>query len=424
MKCSIYTLGCKVNQYESEALAKALRENGVEVSFGLEPADCYILNTCAVTNEAEHKSREVVAKIKKVNPSAKVYVCGCSSELHPDKYFEKENVMAVCGSEAKEKLIDYIINSTGKVQSISPVDHKNYNKNYSIDGDRIRSFIKVQDGCNNFCSYCIIPYIRGRERSRELADIVKEYARLKEVSKEIVLVGINLSHYGSENGYSKRLFNVIEELLPFDNVRLRISSLEQDAVTEELLVALKKYKAFCPSFHIPLQSGSNNVLKSMNRHYNFDEYYASIERIRKHFPKASISTDVIVGFPTETNEDFEEALENIKRVKYASMHIFPFSKREGTACDRLNQLDGNLVKERVAKLKAVAESSKEEYISSIIGECEEVLVEESHDGEYIGYTKTYVKCFIETEKQILNEVVKVKIIGKHKNGVKGEIINE
>ncbi len=424
MKCCIYTLGCKVNQYESEALAKELRTRGIEVSFGLDYAGCYILNTCAVTNEAEHKSREVIAKIRKINPSAKIYVCGCSSELHPEKYFEKENVVVVVGAEAKEKLVDYITRGTDKVQEITPVDHKNYNKNYSIDGERIRSFIKIQDGCNNFCSYCIIPYIRGRERSRELDDIVNEYKRLKKVSKEIVLVGINLSHYGFERGVKTGLCDVIKALSQFDDVRLRISSLEQDALTEELLNALKEYRNFCPSFHIPLQSGANSVLKSMNRHYDFEEYYSAIERIRKHFPNASISTDVIVGFPTETDEDFKEAIENIKRINFASMHIFPFSKRAGTVCDKFNQLDGNLVKKRVVELKEVADKSREEFINSILGHKEEVLVEEVEDGEYIGYTKTYVKCYLKTDKPILNEVVKVVVTEKYKNGVKGEIINE
>lgn len=423
MNCCIYTLGCKVNQYESEALAKMLKSRGVEVSFGLQNADCYILNTCAVTNEAEHKSREVIAKIKKLNPQGKIYVCGCSSELHPNKYFEKENVFVTCGSEAKEVLIDCILSENKKQQIITPINHKVYNENYSIDGERIRSFIKIQDGCNNFCSYCIIPYVRGRERSRDINNVVEEYKRLQKISKEIVLVGINLSHYGSD-GVGENLSSVIARLSKFPETRLRISSLEQDALTDDLLENLKKHKNFCPSFHIPLQSGSDGVLKAMNRHYNFEEYLSSIERIRKYFPKASISTDVIVGFPTETDEDFAEALENIKKVKFASMHIFPFSKREGTACDRYNQLDGILVKERVSKLRAVADKSREEYLLNVVGDIDEVLVEEMEDGEYIGYTKSYLKCYIESAFNITNEVVKVKVTSKYKNGIKGVIINE
>ena len=423
MKCAIYTLGCKVNQYESEALGKALKERGVEVLFGLSVADSYILNSCAVTNEAEHKSREILAKMRKLNPDAKIYVCGCSSELHTESFAERENVIAVIGTEAKDKLVDLIM---GDVDFLNKQDicDKLYNDNYKIDGERIRSYLKIQDGCNNFCSYCIIPYLRGRERSREIESIIEEYSRISKVSKEVVLVGINLSHYGSEKNSGEDLTRVIEELSRFKNVRLRISSLEQDAINERLLNALKKHQSFCPSFHIPLQSGSEEVLRKMNRHYGINEYKKAIKMIRDVFPNASISTDLIVGFPTETEEDFKECLLNVEEIGFSSMHIFPFSKREGTACDRYNQLDGKVVKRRIEEMKKVADKSREGYILKQIGLADEVLVEEEADGEFIGYTKNYLKCYLNSKSDIKNEIIKVKIVEKYKNGVRGEIVNE
>ncbi|MBP3630631.1 MAG: tRNA (N(6)-L-threonylcarbamoyladenosine(37)-C(2))-methylthiotransferase MtaB [Clostridia bacterium] len=422
MKCCIYTLGCKVNQYESEALGLMLEEAGCVVEYGLALADYYILNTCAVTNEAEHKSREVVAKINKINPNAKIFVCGCSSQLHPDTFLSRNNVKFVCGTEAKEQIVD-CINNENKIVSITPIDDANYNTNYKIKGERIRSYLKIQDGCNNFCSYCIIPYTRGRERSREPQAVFDEYRRLCLNSKEVVLVGINLSHYGSERNDGVKLANIIDGFNNFETVRIRISSLESDAITEDFMKVLKNSKGFCPSFHIPLQSGSDNVLKSMNRHYNFKEYSEAIALIRKYFPNASIGTDLIVGFPTESEEDFAEALENIKSIGFSSMHIFPFSKRGGTVADKMPQIDGTIVKERILRLKQLATKSRELYLNSQLGLIDEVLVEEMSDGEYVGFGKNYVKCYIDSKKAIVNEVVKVKYKEVYKLGLRGEVLD-
>ena len=423
MKCCIYTLGCKVNQYESEAIGLALTKRGIDVEFGLGVGDIYILNTCAVTNEAEHKSREVIAKINKLNSDAKIYVCGCSSELHADTFLERENVQAVIGTEAKEKLIEIIENeSLGNLTQ--PICNNQYNDNYNIEGERIRSYLKIQDGCNNFCSYCIIPYTRGRERSRDPESIEREYKQLTMSSKEIVLVGINLSHYGSDRSDQENLATVIKRLAKLGDARIRISSLECDAISEELMEVLKNTKSFCPSFHIPLQNGSDNVLKKMNRHYDFKQYKKAIDLIRANFDNASISTDLIVGFPTESEEDFDECLKNVESIGFSSMHIFPFSKRAGTVADKLPQINGNIIKDRIKRLKSVADKSRENFLKSQIGKVCEVLVEESIEGEYIGYTENYLKCFIRSNEDLTNKIVNVKITELYNSGVKGEIVDE
>lgn len=430
MNYSIYTLGCKVNQYESEAIAKQLKDRGDSVSFGLTPADVYILNTCAVTNEAEHKSREVIAKMVKLNKDARIYVCGCSSELHPEKFLDRPNVVAVIGTENKDKLLE-IIDSGALGDRCFNIDNLNYNDNYSIDGERIRSFIKIQDGCNNFCSYCIIPYTRGRERSRTIESTIAEYERVGKSSKEIVLVGINMAGYGKDLEGNPTLAELVRKLSKFKDTRLRFSSFEMGTITIELLEALKDHPNFCPFFHLSLQSGSNNVLKKMNRHYTFDEYLSCVKLIREYFQTAGISTDIIVGFPTETDEDFNECLENVKKVKFSDCHIFPFSKREGTIAGKMPIINGETIKNRAKKLNEVTARSREEFLDSMKGENEEVLIEEESDGYLVGLTKNYIKCYISTKSdnntqesttKFLNEVVKVKLTDIYKLGMKGEII--
>ena len=430
MKYAIYTLGCKVNQYESEAIAKQLKDRGDSVSFGLVPADVYILNTCAVTNEAEHKSREVIAKMVKLNKDARIYVCGCSSELHPKKFLDRPNIVAVIGTENKNKLLE-IIDSGALGDRCFNINNFNYNDNYSIDGERIRSFIKIQDGCNNFCSYCIIPYTRGRERSRTIESTINEYERVAKSSKEIVLVGINMAGYGKDLEGKPTLTDLVNKLAKFSKTRLRFSSFEMGTISVELLEALKSHPNFCPFFHLSLQSGADNVLRKMNRHYTFDEYLSCVELIRKYFPNAGISTDIIVGFPTETDEDFNECLENVKRAKFTDSHIFPFSKREGTVAGSMPIINGEIIKTRVKRLEEVTNASKSEFLEFMKGKTEEVLIEEEKDGYLVGFTKNYIKCYIDTKtyknpqeitNKYLNSVAQVKLTEIYKLGMKGELI--
>ena len=419
MKFCVYTLGCKVNYYESESIVRQLKELG-EVTTELEVADIYIINTCAVTNEAEHKSRGVIAKVKKLNPDAKIYIMGCSSQLHANDYINKPNVVLVQGSENKQKVVQYIKDSIvgQKVDGICSV----YDDDFFISGERIRSFIKIQDGCNNFCTYCIIPYVRGRERSRSLESIEKELQEVAKNSLEVVLVGINIAGYGKDLNPQRTLVDVVRLFEKYPNLRLRFSSFEMGTITDELLTELKALPSFCPFFHIALQSGSDQVLNKMNRHYTTSEYLKTIEMVRKVFPDASISTDIIVGFPTETEEDFNNSLNFVKKCNFSFMHIFPYSKREGTIASRWGILNGQIVKNRVKKMKELEQLQKLEFLKSRMSTIEEVLVESVDDGVAEGFTKTYIKCYIlNVNESIKNKIVKVRLIEEYKDGMKGEI---
>ncbi len=413
---SIITLGCKVNQYESLGIASLLQKKGYTVSIGLEKADIFVLNTCAVTNESERKSRGLIAKVKKLNPNADIFVCGCSSQNSPEKFLEKEGVKGVCGTSSKTKIVEMIESEINKKISdtqIVPV----YEEIYTPIKNRTRCYIKIQDGCNNFCTYCLIPYLRGRERSRELSCIEKEINSLEKETNEIILTGINMSGYGSDLGYKKTLTDVVK-LFQDRVVRFRISSLEANVVTPEFLQVLRGMDNFCPHFHLSMQSGSNTVLRDMNRHYTKEEFLEKVNLIREYFPNAGITTDCIVGFPTESDECFNETMETVKRANFSEMHIFPFSPRNGTIALKLKNIAKN-VPERVKMLTKIAKQMKSSFIQKNIGLVHEVLVEEKVDGYYVGHTKNYIKCYINAEKALTpNTFVNVKIDSEYGDGAK------
>ena len=422
-KVCIINLGCKVNQYESESLALQLKQEGFEVFTKLQFADLYIINTCAVTNEAEHKSREYISKITKLNPNAKIYICGCSSELHPEDYLNKQNVQAIAGTENKYLITNAIKqNLTGDLR-IKPATI--YFDNYVTEPTKTRCNIKIQDGCNNFCSYCIIPYTRGRERSRPLASIKKEICRLSNKTNEIVLVGINIASYGKDLTPKTSLIDVVKIFKDYPHLRLRFSSFEMGTITIELLKVLKSLPNFCPFFHISLQSANNNVLNKMNRHYSIEDYINTITNIRKIFPNAGISTDIIVGFPTETDTDFEDGLNNIKKIKFSNIHIFPYSKREGTVAANYKQINGTIIKSKIAKLKQIALKNKQEYLENNLNLTHEVLLEELKNGYYIGFSKNYIRTYITPNSKLeLNKVYKIKTIKILNDGLLGEVIGD
>lgn len=420
MKYCVYTLGCKVNYYESEAIASKLKVFG-EVTHSLEFADVYIINSCAVTNEAEHKSRGVIAKINKLNPNAKIYVLGCSSELHRESYLGRQNVEAVFGTENKQLVLDVICKGL-KGDFVQPIS-KEYLDNAKISGERIRSFIKIQDGCNNFCTYCIIPYTRGRERSRDLKSIEQELSEVAKKSKEIVLVGINIAGYGKDLKPQKTLVDVVNLFQNYPQIRLRFSSFEMGVITDELLSTLAKMPNFCPFFHLALQSGDDETLKKMNRKYTTEEYLLAVQKIRKYFKDATISTDIIVGFPTETEEQFNNSLNFVKKCNFAFMHIFPYSKRSGTVAERFGILNGEIVKNRVLRMKEVEKDLKARFLRLKLGKEDEVLVENYQKGLLKGFTKGYEKCYIKSDNlSLVNQIVKVKIIEPFADGVRAEII--
>lgn len=393
MKVVIYNLGCKVNQYESDGILTKLSSLGYEVADSLQFADAYILNTCAVTNEAEKKSRQAISRCLAFNKDAKIIVCGCASE-HNSKQFEgKDGVTYISGVANKNKIPD-ILEKKGVF--VSKISNK-YEDELLPDLVRTRAYVKIQDGCNNFCSYCIIPYLRGRSRSRSIESVVAECEKLQKSTNEIVLTGIDMSSYGLDIATSlTELINCLKNI----NVRIRFGSLEARVITKEFLIATKNLKKFCPHFHLSLQSGDDNTLKKMNRKYTGAFYEEKVNLVREFYPNCGITTDLICGFPTETMEEFENTLKFIDKIKFSDMHIFAYSKREGTVACKYGTLNGDIVKERTKLAECIARKNKAEYYKSFIGKKVEILMED--DG---GYTREYVKVLTcGTEGELLEVV--------------------
>ena len=326
MKAVVFTLGCKVNDVESGSIIRGLEELGYEVFREMVEADLYVINTCAVTAEAERKSRQTVGKAVKKNPSAKIIVCGCASEKAPTAFLEKgHTVYAVTGAQRKNKVLEIVRSGFENDGGICLETEQKYEEMLLPECLKTRNFVKIQDGCNRFCSYCIIPYLRGRSRSRALESAAAEI--LASTAQETVVTGIDVSEYKDENGHDLAdLMLAVKDA----NTRLRLGSLEVSLITERFLGALKQVKRFAPQFHLSLQSGSDKVLKSMNRHYTRAEYLEKCRMIYEYFPNAAITTDIIVGFPTETEEDFALSLQIVEEAGFAQSHAFPYSPREGT----------------------------------------------------------------------------------------------
>ncbi len=406
MKAVVFTLGCKVNSRESASLMEGLKEKGYDVTDKIEQADLYIINTCAVTAEAEKKSRQAIARMRKYNPCAPVYVCGCASQKNPEAFREK-GVKVVIGAKSKDKLIE-LLDKDGIFIEQSDVYYEKY---IPCKTSRTREYIKVQDGCNNFCSYCIIPYLRGRTRSRKIENVRAEIAAL--APAEAVITGINISAYqDGENGLSE----LIAALNDF-NCRIRLGSLEVNVIDEKLLDATKQLKDFAPHFHLSLQSGSDYVLKTMNRKYTTDEYSQKVELIRKYYPDAAITTDVIVGYSTETEEYFEQTVNFCEKVAFADIHCFPYSVREDTVGAKLKKLPDDVKKQRLDRLLAVKYRLKEEYINNNLNKTFEFIPEEQEDGYTVGYTENYIRTYVKGE--CLQQKIKVRLSEPFKDGAIG-----
>ncbi len=394
MKVVVYTLGCKVNQYESDSIMNALVKRGYEVSDQIEYADVYIINTCAVTAEAERKSRQCVARVRKYNPLCKIYIIGCASENNSAQFVCKENVVYVSGTAHKAKL--FIFDEL-RGTIISPIP-LSYEDDFTPLTLRERAYIKVQDGCNNFCAYCLIPYVRGRSRSRRIKSIVAEYVEIASKVNEIVLTGINISAYGEDIGTN--LTELLQSISGLASCRIRLSSLEMNIISEHFLSIVSKMPEFCPHFHLSLQSGDNGVLKDMNRHYTREYFYDKVELIRKYYPKAGITTDIIVGFPTEDEESFKNTMELAKMVKFSDIHCFGYSSRTGTEAGKLKTLSADVVKSRVKALLEIANILKTNYNSQFIGRSLSVLIEEKKSGIATGYSENYIKCYTDKDCEI------------------------
>ena len=408
MKVVAFALGCKVNKYESDSILEDFKNKGYEVSDKLEYADIYILNTCAVTSEAEKKSRQLIARCKKFNPNAKIYVCGCASQKNIDQ-FAGRGIQLVKGVAGKQKMIEEIDKSGNELDFLP----ETYEEMTFSHQSRTRAYIKIQDGCNNFCTYCIIPYLRGRSRSRSIESIVSEVKNLGEDIKEIVLVGINVSDYKIDD--KKSLIEVLEALDVLGK-RVRLSSLEDGVIDEEFLKRLSKLKNFCPHFHLSLQSGCDSVLKRMNRHYTANQFANSVSLIRKYFPYAGITTDVIVGFPDETEDEFKATLEFVKNVGFYMLHIFQYSHREGTVASKMKDILPEIKKERAIRLEQVNKILQQKFIEENRDKELSVLIEEQKGEYFIGHSKNFIKCYIKGNFKI-GDIVSVKIQKAYKDGV-------
>ena len=397
MKAVVYTLGCKVNDVESGSIIRGLEELGYEVSREMEPADLYIVNTCAVTAEAERKSRQTVGKAIKCNSNAKIIVCGCASEKSPTAFLEKGGTMyAVTGAQRKNQVLEIVKAGLEKdARGVKIEEEKSYEEMPLPECLKTRNFVKIQDGCNRFCSYCIIPYLRGRSRSRRMESAAAEI--LSSEAQETVATGIDVSEYKDEAGHD--LADLMLAVQDADT-RIRLGSLEVSLITERFLNALKQVKHFAPQFHLSLQSGSDKVLKSMNRHYTRAEYLEKCRMIYEAFPNAAITTDIIVGFPTESEEDFEDSLRIVEEAGFAQVHAFPYSPREGTnAYKRYKELPFALKKERVERLIERAAEQKKTYMERFVGQVLEMVPENCFDGFTEGYSENYIRVYVEGEME-------------------------
>lgn len=407
MKIFIETLGCKVNTYESEVIKSNFLNNGYEEASTLEEADVIIVNTCSVTNQSDAKSRKVIRNAKRRNEKAIIAVCGCSSQNHQEELLPLD-IDILIGNKDKTKIVDMVNEYQKSHQKIVKFyDMKNTDfenmliKNYE---DRTRAFVKIQDGCNNYCTYCIIPYLRGTTRNKDFNEAVEEIKELVESGfKEIVLTGI---HTGSYPEFTK----LIKEISKIGQLeRIRISSIEITELDDEFLEELKNNPKICNHLHIPIQSGSNNVLKAMNRKYDVNKFKEIINKIREVRPDINITTDLIVGFPSETLEDFAETIETVKLIKFGKIHVFPYSKRDGTVAAKMKNLVTDQEKKRRTHIMLeLSDKMEEEYYNLFLHQNLNVLIEEYHDDYSVGHTSNYIKVHIK-EKLNHNENYTVEI---------------
>ena len=409
MKAVVFTLGCKVNDCESGSLIRGLQERGWEVSDELDFADLYILNTCAVTGEAEKKSRQAIARVRAVNPDARIIVCGCAAEKTPEIFAKKQNVQLVTGARQKSKILSLL---DGEGIALDEND-KIYDEMPAPVSLKTRAFVKIQDGCNNFCSYCIIPYLRGRSRSRTVESAAEEI--LSASAEEVVITGIDISSFKDGNRGLADLLLAVKDA----KSRIRLGSLEVGVITPQLLEAAKQVRDFAPHFHLSLQSGSDAVLKKMNRHYTGEEYCRRVELIRSYFPDAAITTDIISGFPTETEENFSETLALARRVGFSQIHCFSYSRRTGTVAAKFSELPAEIRKRRLHELLALSHELRQTYEQKFVKKVLELVPEEVKDGYTVGYSENYIRLYV---KGTAEKKVRVTAREAYADGLLAEII--
>ena len=407
------TLGCKVNQYETNAMMQKMIEAGYEVVDFETKADIYIINTCTVTNMADKKSRQMLRRVKEINPEAILVAVGCYAQVAKEKLEQIPEIDLILGINEKNDIVKYVEQASKNIY-VSDVLHQTEFLDFGdvTYTEKTRAVIKVQDGCNQFCSYCIIPYARGRIRSRKPESVIKEITDVaKEGIKEVVITGIHIASYGKDFNTEYRLIDLLEEIQKVDGIqRIRLGSLEPTLITEEFVTRLKKLSKICDHFHLSLQSGCDETLKRMNRKYTTDQFRHVVELLRNAYPEVHLTTDVIVGFPGETEEDFNKTYEFLKEIKFYKMHVFKYSPRSGTVAAKMpNQIDGNIKEERSNKLIELSDENEKEYNQKYIGKEVEVLLEE-REGEYLkGHTTNYMVVKMKTNENLENTIQKVVV---------------
>ena len=426
MKIGIITLGCKVNTYESNALAQGLEKRGFEVVEASEACDAFIINTCSVTNTADAKSKKMIRHAIKLNPNALICVCGCFSQASPEEVSKIDGVDIIVGNGNKEKLVDLIVENIGKKRESKYIDvidilHHNLYDTLAINEfDHTRAFIKIEDGCNNFCTYCIIPYARGPIRCKNHLDVIKE---IKEVVdngyKEVVLTGIHTGKYNDNginlSGLVKMILTEVPKL-----ERLRLSSIEINEIDDDFINMMRKSKVLANHLHLPLQAGSDHVLKLMNRRYDKSYFLDKINKIREARPDIAISTDIIVGFPEESEEDFKETLEFSKEINFSKIHVFPYSKRNGTKAALMTQVKDIIKTNRTKELINLSSKLEKNYYVKFLGQELEVIFEQKYNNYLIGHTSNFIQVVVPYDEKYLKKNVMVKLL----NYIDGKIIGE
>ena len=422
-KVAFCSLGCKVNQYETNAMAQKFVANGYEIVEFDEYADVYIVNTCTVTNIADRKSRQMLRRAKEINKDATLVACGCYAQVAKEELKKIPEIDLIIGNNEKNDIISIIENHIAQKGTEDIVSDVMYKLDYVELGtttytEKTRAVIKIQDGCDRFCSYCIIPYARGRVRSRKPESIVSEITQIASNGiKEVVITGIHIASYGKDFSMSKdpelqnyKLIDLLEEINSINGIqRIRLGSIEPLLITEEFVERLKKLEKICHHFHLSLQSGCDETLKRMNRRYTTEQFKEIVRLLRNAYDDVNLTTDVIVGFPGETDEEFSKTYKFLEEIKFYKMHIFKYSPRKGTkAAVMPNQISGDIKEERSRKLIELSDKNEIEYNESYIGKNVEVLFEEEKDGIFKGHTQNYIMVYCELNKNLENQVISVR----------------
>lgn len=430
---SFITLGCKVNQYDSDAMRTLFIKNGYKVAESDTPADVYVVNTCSVTSIGDRKSRQMVRRIRRENPGAVIAVAGCYAQLAPEVFEKMGNVDVIVGMQNRSRIVEYVekaARSNAVLNEVRDVMAVKDFENLTVDAEgevKTRAFIKVQEGCDNYCTFCIIPYARGRLKSRKQKDAIEEIKHLVDRGyREVVLTGIHLGNYGKDLHDGTSLSSLVNELLKIpDLLRIRLGSIESVELSEELIHLMNSEPRVCRQLHLPIQSGSDDVLRAMNRHYRLAEYKNLIADLRKRIPDLALTTDLIVGFPGETEENFKETLATLEELKFSAIHIFPYSQRTGTpAATYPNQVLPEIKKERVHRVQALEKKLSEAYRRRFLGKSVRVLPEEEKHGCFEGLSDEYIRVYLKGEGIERGKIYSVKINSLTEDGLSGIVERE